>query len=86
MSHWCVCCALPADIMREMGAETIIAVDVGSQDDTDLTNYGDCLSGWWLLFKRWNPISNTVKVRLQNTGGTFFISKKVPRMFGQLFQ
>lgn len=53
---------LPADIMREMGAETIIAVDVGSQDDTDLTNYGDCLSGWWLLFKRWNPISNTVKI------------------------
>ncbi|KAL3171621.1 hypothetical protein MRX96_013813 [Rhipicephalus microplus] len=53
---------VPADIMREMGAETIIAVDVGSQDDTDLTNYGDCLSGWWLLFKRWNPISNTVKI------------------------
>ncbi|XP_075547772.1 neuropathy target esterase sws-like isoform X7 [Dermacentor variabilis] len=51
-----------ADIMREMGAETIIAVDVGSQDDTDLTNYGDSLSGWWLLFKRWNPISNTVKI------------------------
>ncbi|KAH7982667.1 hypothetical protein HPB52_006477 [Rhipicephalus sanguineus] len=43
-----------------MGAETIIAVDVGSQDDTDLTNYGDCLSGWWLLFKRWNPISSTI--------------------------
>lgn len=53
---------VPADIMREMGAETIIAVDVGSQDDTDLTNYGDCLSGWWLLFKRWNPISSTVKI------------------------
>lgn len=44
---------LPADVMyREMGAETIIACDVGSQDETDLTNYGDTLSGWWLLFKR----------------------------------
>ncbi|KAM7305761.1 hypothetical protein ISCGN_015657, partial [Ixodes scapularis] len=53
---------LPADIMREMmGAETIIAVDVGSQDETDLTNYGDSLSGWWLLFKRWNPLAKSVK-------------------------
>ncbi|XP_064458537.1 neuropathy target esterase sws-like isoform X1 [Ornithodoros turicata] len=53
---------LPADIMRETGAETIIAVDVGSQDDTDLTNYGDALSGWWLLFKRWNPLTTPVKI------------------------
>ncbi|XP_040062016.1 neuropathy target esterase sws [Ixodes scapularis] len=54
---------LPADIMREMmGAETIIAVDVGSQDETDLTNYGDSLSGWWLLFKRWNPLAKSVKI------------------------
>ncbi|XP_022650715.1 neuropathy target esterase sws-like isoform X3 [Varroa destructor] len=47
---------LPADEMyRQMGAETIIAVDVGSQDETDLTNYGDTLSGWWLLWKRTVP-------------------------------
>jgi len=45
-----------------MGVETILAVDVGSQDDTDLTNYGDTLSGWWLLWKRWNPFSAPVKV------------------------
>lgn len=58
-----MCPTLVADIMREMmGAETIIAVDVGSQDDTDLTNYGDSLSGWWLLFKRWNPIATPVKI------------------------
>ncbi|PSN45232.1 hypothetical protein C0J52_07012 [Blattella germanica] len=31
-------------------------------DDTDLTNYGDCLSGWWLLWKRWNPFASPVKV------------------------
>ncbi|XP_035231521.1 neuropathy target esterase sws-like isoform X2 [Stegodyphus dumicola] len=53
---------LPADIMREMGAETIIAIDVGSQDDIDMTNYGDTLSGWWLLWKKWNPWSSPVKV------------------------
>ncbi|GFY60412.1 neuropathy target esterase sws [Trichonephila inaurata madagascariensis] len=53
---------LPADVMRDMGAETIIAIDVGSQDDIDLTNYGDTLSGWWLLWKKWNPWSSPVKV------------------------
>lgn len=40
----------------------MIAVDVGSQDETDLTNYGDSLSGWWLLWKRLNPLSEKVKV------------------------
>jgi lysophospholipid hydrolase len=54
---------LPADVMREvMGAETILAVDVGSQDDTDISNYGDELNGWWLLWNRWNPFSVKVKV------------------------
>lgn len=45
-----------------MGANHIIAIDVGSVDDTDLTNYGDDLSGWWLLWKRWYPFTTTVKV------------------------
>ncbi|XP_076347518.1 patatin like phospholipase domain containing sws isoform X3 [Tachypleus tridentatus] len=53
---------LPADVMRERGAETIIAIDVGSQDEQDLTNYGDTLNGWWLLWKRWNPWSSPVRV------------------------
>ncbi|GLG97715.1 Neuropathy target esterase sws [Gryllus bimaculatus] len=53
---------LPADVMRSQGAKHILAIDVGSQDDTDLTNYGDCLSGWWLLWKRWNPFASPVKV------------------------
>uniref|UniRef100_T1IXP6 Neuropathy target esterase sws n=1 Tax=Strigamia maritima TaxID=126957 RepID=T1IXP6_STRMM len=53
---------LPADVMRNMGAHVILAIDVGSQDDTDLTNYGDKLSGWWLLMKRWNPWTTPVKV------------------------
>ncbi|XP_062701691.1 neuropathy target esterase sws isoform X1 [Aedes albopictus] len=53
---------LPADVMRAQGAAHIIAIDVGSQDDTDLTDYGDDLSGWWLLYKRWNPFTSPVKV------------------------
>ncbi|RZF45186.1 hypothetical protein LSTR_LSTR009957 [Laodelphax striatellus] len=53
---------LPADVMRSQGAAHILAIDVGSQDDTDLTNYGDSLSGWWLLWKRFNPFTTPVKV------------------------
>ncbi|XP_021546758.1 patatin-like phospholipase domain-containing protein 7 isoform X5 [Neomonachus schauinslandi] len=53
---------LPADVARSMGAKVVIAIDVGSQDETDLTNYGDALSGWWLLWKRWNPLASKVKM------------------------
>lgn len=35
----------PADIARTLGAKTVVAIDVGSQDETDLCNYGDSLSG-----------------------------------------
>jgi len=52
-----------ADIARNMGARTVIAIDVGSQDETDLCNYGDSLSGWWLLWKRLNPWAEKVKVQ-----------------------
>uniref|UniRef100_A0A8B9MAE1 lysophospholipase n=1 Tax=Accipiter nisus TaxID=211598 RepID=A0A8B9MAE1_9AVES len=51
-----------ADIARNLGAKTVIAIDVGSQDETDLCNYGDSLSGWWLLWKRLNPWAEKVKV------------------------
>lgn len=47
--------------MRNFGARHVLAIDVGSQDDTDLTNYGDSLSGWWLLWKRL-PFTSAVKV------------------------
>ncbi|CAG9818201.1 unnamed protein product [Phaedon cochleariae] len=53
---------VPADVMRSLGANHILAVDVGSVDDQNLTNYGDDLSGWWLLWKRWYPFTETVKV------------------------
>uniref|UniRef100_A0A7N6C3L1 lysophospholipase n=1 Tax=Anabas testudineus TaxID=64144 RepID=A0A7N6C3L1_ANATE len=51
-----------ADVARSMGAKVVIAIDVGSQDETNLSNYGDSLSGWWLLWKRFNPMAEKVKV------------------------
>uniref|UniRef100_A0A1A8AN66 lysophospholipase n=1 Tax=Nothobranchius furzeri TaxID=105023 RepID=A0A1A8AN66_NOTFU len=53
---------LPADVARSMGAKVVIAIDVGSRNETSLTNYGDCLSGWWLLWNRFNPLAEKVKV------------------------
>lgn len=47
-----------------MGAKVVIAIDVGSRNETSLTNYGDSLSGWWLLWKRLNPLAEKVKVCL----------------------
>ena len=54
--------SFPADIMVSMGAKTIIAVDVGSRDEKDLTNYGDSLSGFWMLWKKFNPFASPVRV------------------------
>lgn len=51
-----------ADIMRNLGAKHVLAIDVGSQDDMDFTNYGDSLSGFWLMWKRFNPFTASVKV------------------------
>ncbi|XP_030062468.1 patatin-like phospholipase domain-containing protein 7 [Microcaecilia unicolor] len=53
---------LPADVARSMGAKVVLAIDVGSRDEMDLYNYGDALSGWWLLWNRWNPFVEKVKV------------------------
>lgn len=55
--------SIPADVARSVGAKVVIAIDVGSQDETNLTNYGDALSGWWLLWKRLNPLAEKVKVK-----------------------
>lgn len=55
-----------ADVMRTLGVKTIIAVDVGSKDEADLTNFGDSLSGWWMLWKRLNPFATPVRVRPLN--------------------
>ena len=52
-----------ADVMADMGAEKIIAVDVGSQDNNNLTNYGDHISGWYILWNRLNPFAEKIRVR-----------------------
>ncbi|XP_046368567.2 patatin-like phospholipase domain-containing protein 7 isoform X1 [Haliotis rufescens] len=53
---------VPADVMRAFGAQTILALDVGSEEESNFLNYGDQVSGWWLLWKRWNPWTENVKV------------------------
>lgn len=40
----------------------ILVLDVTAMDDRNLTNYGDHLSGWWLLGQRWNPFASPVKI------------------------
>ncbi|KAJ3412840.1 phosphatidylcholine and lysophosphatidylcholine phospholipase [Chytridiales sp. JEL 0842] len=46
---------LPADVMQSLGAEVVIAVDIGRPDHTMPVSYGDSLSGWWMFFSKWNP-------------------------------
>ncbi|EGD79287.1 hypothetical protein PTSG_12914 [Salpingoeca rosetta] len=53
---------LPIEVMREKGAHTIIAVDVSAKEPTDLDVYGDELSGWWLLWRKWNPFLSKPKI------------------------
>ncbi|XP_077326149.1 patatin-like phospholipase domain-containing protein 6 isoform X1 [Lithobates pipiens] len=53
---------LPADVAHSLGARTVLAVDVGRQEEWDTYNYGDSLSGWWLLWNRLNPWAAKVKV------------------------
>ncbi|KAG8927719.1 phosphatidylcholine and lysophosphatidylcholine phospholipase [Tulasnella sp. 418] len=48
---------LPVSTMMSMGARTVFAVDVGSLDDNSPRNFGDSVSGWWLLLNRFNPFS-----------------------------
>ncbi|KAK9814559.1 hypothetical protein WJX72_007850 [[Myrmecia] bisecta] len=50
---------IPVDVMRSMGVETVIVVDVEDKDDSvwhNLTAYDGGLSGWRLLWDRWCPI------------------------------
>lgn len=45
-----------------MGAKIVIAVDVGSAAETNLYNYGDSLSGFWVLLRKLNPFAEPIKV------------------------
>lgn len=48
--------------MKSMGAKYVFAVDVGAQYEDSFTNFGDELSGWWMLWKKWNPWAASVQV------------------------
>ncbi|CAG8535791.1 16862_t:CDS:2, partial [Gigaspora rosea] len=53
---------LPVSVMKSMGANTIIAVDVASHEDTSPVYYGDSLSGWWVILQRFNPFNRLTKI------------------------
>lgn len=53
---------LTVNEMQRRGVHRIIAVDVGSEDDKPMMNYGDSLSGMWVLFNRLNPFSSHANV------------------------
>ncbi|CAE6529815.1 unnamed protein product [Rhizoctonia solani] len=50
---------LPVSTMISHGASIVFAVDVGSLYDNSPRNYGDTVSGWWVVLNRWNPFSST---------------------------
>ncbi|KAF8756008.1 Lysophospholipase NTE1 [Rhizoctonia solani] len=50
---------LPVSTMLSHGASIVFAVDVGSLYDNSPRNYGDTVSGWWVVLNRWNPFSST---------------------------
>ena len=43
---------VPGDVMGDNDCKHILAVDVVALDDRDLTDYGDSLNGFWLLWKK----------------------------------
>lgn len=67
---------LPADVMRyfntyflknnfyfsSLGAKCVIAVDVGAAPEKELYNYGDSLSGFWVLLRKLNPWSQSIRI------------------------
>ena len=52
-----------ADVITAQGAEMVIAIDVGSETNNDLTNYGDHISGWYCLWHKINPCAKKLRVR-----------------------
>ncbi|CEQ42560.1 SPOSA6832_04388 [Sporobolomyces salmonicolor] len=49
-------------VMLAQGAASVFAIDVGAVDDTDPRNYGESVSGWWLLLQRWNPFGGAPNI------------------------
>ena len=51
-----------ADVLTAEGAVLVIAVDVGSENNNELTNYGDYVSGWSCLWNKINPLAKKMRV------------------------
>ncbi|CED84317.1 patatin-domain-containing protein [Phaffia rhodozyma] len=49
---------LPVTTMTAKGASKIFAIDVGGVDDPSPRNYGDSVSGFFVLLNRYNPFSD----------------------------
>jgi len=62
-----------------LGVNAILAIDVGAKDDDNFTNYGDELSGWWLLWKKWNHW--LVLIMITKTLESRILSKKILNFF-----
>ena len=56
---------VPADIIRSLGANVIVAIDVGGSFDTLPAVYGDSLSGWWALLAPYIPFVKPGKIPTQ---------------------
>ena len=60
-----------ADVLTGQGAEMVIAIDVGSEDNNELTNYGDHVSGWYCLWNKINPLAKKIRVSLSLNSCTY---------------
>lgn len=48
--------------MVTQAVRTIVAVDVSAENNNDLSNYGDHISGWYLMMKKYFPFGSKVRV------------------------
>ncbi|KAJ9102995.1 hypothetical protein QFC19_004553 [Naganishia cerealis] len=60
---------LPVSVMMSMGPTDVIAIDVGSIDDTSPRNYGDSVSGWGILLNKMNPFAKQQVLSMAEVSG-----------------
>jgi len=85
MKHVQVICPPVADIMVTQAVRTIVAVDVSAENNNNLSDYGDHISGWYLMMKKYFPFGSKVRVSVDKFNFTqcldlyFNISLSGPR-------
>lgn len=55
----------PIGPLKSSGVRDIIVVDVGSIDDTSPRNYGDSVSGWWIVLNR--SVTDVFSAKIKDT-------------------